>query len=244
VLNIDNGLSLFFPPVTPMIDLVSPAAAPPPGAAVLHTRCPEDALHLRDNRAPGLLVHAPLTPGEAADAARWLQGDPFLVRALLPPCADAVGAWMADLPGLEAAPWAAARIADAAKTLAQCTGVAQVRVTLGRTVQDECRRFHADHVRLRVVCTWAGPGTHYILPWDVDPAGLRWRGPDLDAANRTTLRPGATWQQAGPGDLLWIRGTGWTAGAEALIHRSPPIAALGLRRLFWRIDTPDACGCD
>ena len=37
-----------------------------------------------------------------------------------------------------------------------------VRLRLERITEDACRRFHADHVRLRLLCTYRGPGTEWL----------------------------------------------------------------------------------
>lgn len=92
---------------------------------------------------------------------------------------------------------------------------------------DACRKFHADHVSVRLIRTYAGAATQW-----------------LDARDAAALKAGAepdglTIRQLGTGDVALFKGRQW-APDGAIVHRSPPIAGTGQRRLVLVIDpAPD-----
>lgn len=77
-----------------------------------------------------------------------------------------------------------------------------------------CRRFHADQVRVRLLCTYVGPGTE-------------------ETAARV--------HRLGTGHVGLFKGLDW-APTSPVFHRSPPIAGTGDRRLLLVIDAADAAG--
>lgn len=108
-------------------------------------------------------------------------------------------------------------------------------VTLGVVSGDSCRRFHTDNVGLRLLCTYAGPGTEWV-PDDVA------RREHLGCSARCTAEASSS-QGAPPevrrlavGHVGVFKGELLAPGGGAIVHRSPPIAGTGLRRLFLRID--------
>ena len=96
------------------------------------------------------------------------------------------------------------------------------RLRVERIVDDGCRRFHADHVGYRLLCTYAGPGTECLPASAVDA-----RRP-VDGSNDHVLDPDAVWR-CEPGWVLLMRGT--TGSGPAQFHRSPPRDATGPRLL-------------
>ncbi len=96
------------------------------------------------------------------------------------------------------------------------------RLRVERIVDDGCRRFHADHVGSRMLCTYAGPGTECLPASAVDA-----RRP-ADGSNDHVLDPDAVWR-CEPGWVLLMRGT--TGSGPAQFHRSPPRDATGPRLL-------------
>lgn len=100
-----------------------------------------------------------------------------------------------------------------------------VRFRLERITHDSCRRFHVDHVVLRLLCTYVGPG-------------VQWRVADLGE--------GAPVYQAKAGDVALLKGgcyPGWQPEG-AVQHRSPPLSKLTkpTTRLLLTLDAPQACG--
>jgi hypothetical protein len=94
--------------------------------------------------------------------------------------------------------------------------VRHVRMRLETIVGNACRKIHADQTDVRLICTYVGPGTEFVL----DPSQ-----PDrLD-------RLEAGW-------IGLFKGRTYAVGHEPAYHRSPPIAGTGIRRLLVVIDTP------
>lgn len=105
------------------------------------------------------------------------------------------------------------------------TGMDAVRFRLERITHDSCRRFHVDHVVLRLLCTYVGPG-------------VQWRVADLGEE--------APVYQADAGAVALLKGgcyPGWQPEG-AVQHRSPPLSALAkpVTRLLLTLDAPQACG--
>ncbi|KQM98902.1 DUF1826 domain-containing protein [Sphingomonas sp. Leaf25] len=95
---------------------------------------------------------------------------------------------------------------------AALTGEDRLRVRLDVIDTDACRRFHADYVTLRLLCTYAGPGTQWC-----------------DADEPEAVRDVAT------GSVGVFKGR-LLLDPPSVLHRSPPIAATGGRRLMLVID--------
>lgn len=113
------------------------------------------------------------------------------------------------------------------------TGAEQLGVRLSVLATDMCPRFHVDRVLARLVVSYAGPGTEVL-----EHADRRWLG--HAAADRTDetsglMRGPAIRAPTGAGVLL--KGEAWP-GAEGrgAVHRSPAIAAHGLRRVVLTVE--------
>jgi hypothetical protein len=109
-------------------------------------------------------------------------------------------------------------LAQLVELLTDLTGVTEVGVRLRAQVNPMCPAFHVDHVPLRLVCTYLGPGTEYL-----DEAE---GGPLVDC--------GATWRrgvvcQAVRGDVVLLKGEGWPGNERrGAAHRSPAHTAMRL----------------
>ena len=77
---------------------------------------------------------------------------------------------------------------------------------------DACRRFHADYVPLRLLCTYVGPGTQWHR---------------CDRADRV--------EQLAAGEVAIFKGRD-ALDPPVLLHRSPPISRTGERRLLLVLD--------
>ena len=117
-------------------------------------------------------------------------------------------------------------LADDALNLAcryqRLSGTAEIRFRLEKVRHDSCRRFHVDHVPLRLLCTYTGPG-------------VQWKHADSEIIHDTP----ACWITLLKGRLY----PGWSTKG-AVLHRSPPISDLPVpvTRLLLTLDHPDACG--
>lgn len=114
-------------------------------------------------------------------------------------------------------PTLAADIADLARRFAGLTGVETVRIRLERIENDACRRFHADYTDIRLVTTYAGPGTEVRESTAADAPVRRMRA----------------------GEIGLFKGRLYPGEPPVLLHRSPPLAGSGRARLVLVIDTPE-----
>ena len=100
--------------------------------------------------------------------------------------------------------------------------------TLG---DDGCRRFHVDLCRLRLLCTYRGPGTEWLDHDQVDRHALTSHQP-----NEAILRHGQP-NRLAPFQIAVLKGERFPGNAGlGLVHRSPPIAGTGTVRVLVCID--------
>jgi hypothetical protein len=168
--------------------------------------------------------HVPLVvePGTAPDAP-WV--DELLRRA--------PDAWHASGPAdtiayaLPDAPEPLrAIIADLASRFAALIGTHHVSVRVEGVTGNACTRMHADYTDVRLIQTLAGPGTEYLV--GDDPSAPTQQLP----TGHIGLFKGRTYPGAGPGRHA------------PCLHRSPPIAGSGVRRLVLVIDTAGPAGLE
>ncbi|MFK8048615.1 MAG: DUF1826 domain-containing protein [Halioglobus sp.] len=98
------------------------------------------------------------------------------------------------------------------------------------TDRDNCRRFHVDRRRLRLLCTYQGPGTEWLTEEQVDRVALAGCLP-----NSAVVRFGQPSRFA----RFWVgimkgdpENEGW-----GLVHRSPPIEGSGQVRVLFCLDS-------
>lgn len=123
------------------------------------------------------------------------------------------------------------------RLFARLSGAASVRASLALFGTDKCRKFHADHRPLRLVCTYVGPGTECVDDAWIDRSALGKPDPSIELANaRIVRRPGLV-QRALTGDVVLLKGERHPENeGRGAVHRSPPIAHVGLRRLVLTLD--------
>jgi Protein of unknown function (DUF1826) len=127
---------------------------------------------------------------------------------------------MPDLPRL------AAEVHFWSEVLADLTGCEQVGVRLARVESAMCPRFHVDQLTVRVVSTFWGSGTEYLVEEDVDRRWLGHAAPGVEGEARGVLRAGARVRRAQAGDVLLLKGEAWPGNAgRGAVHRSPPASA-------------------
>ena len=107
----------------------------------------------------------------------------------------------------------------------------KVTVRLETTDTDGCRRFHTDRTNLRLLCTYRGPGTEWLMEEQVD-RDAQYAG----ASNEDILRYGEP-SQLQPFWVGILKGTAYPGNADqGLVHRSPPIANSGHVRVLFCLD--------
>lgn len=122
-------------------------------------------------------------------------------------------------------------------------GTRHLHGNLAVIAHDKCRKFHTDYVTVRLLCTYAGPGTEWIRNEDVVRHNLARTDVDVEAANQSVLRAPDVVNHCPTGDVLLLKGDLFDGnhGAGA-VHRSPPIKQHGLHRLLFKLDE-QPCGC-
>ena len=162
------------------------------------------------------VLHRILSPGIAI--ALWHRPSPWPEGLALPDLSllletgpEEAEAVIAAAAGAAFPPAVTADAAGLARRLAAIIGARRLRIRLERVTGDACTRFHADHLTLRLLVTYAGPGTE----WRTVPDGPVRRVP--------------------AGSVAVLKGLRLMAEPQ-ILHRSPPIAARGLRRLFLAVD--------
>lgn len=171
-------------------------------------------------------------PAQIADfaSALLIQGEPLaqsmtlqLAEADAQPNLDGLVAQYADLPGQ------AAFLADVSWLVQAFACLLDARrVGLRLRVLDKamCPRYHVDHVPLRLITSYAGPGSE----WLEEGAMLRSRLGDARA------EPEQPCQQLQAGHVALAKGEKWQGNeGRGLIHRSPQPPA-GQRRLLLTLD--------
>ena len=172
----------------------------------------EEWSHIRERDCPIVIEHRQAPLG-ARDIGRLLDEAPFTRRAE-GGLAD-VGAALVDLP--EAL---AEDVADLTARFMTLMQVNAVRVRLEGITTNACWKVHADHTDVRLITTYAGPGTDYA-PHGTDPDG------DTCCLERVPT-----------GAVALFKGRTFADDHAPCFHRSPPVGDSGERRLVVVIDTP------
>jgi hypothetical protein len=107
----------------------------------------------------------------------------------------------------------------------------EVTLRLLTTADDDCRRFHFDRTRLRLLCTYRGPGTEWLTDAQVDRDAQR-----NGAANHRIVRFGEP-ERFEPFWAGILKGDAYPGNAGGgLMHRSPQIAGSGQTRVLFCLD--------
>lgn len=142
------------------------------------------------------------------------------------------------LAGFAHGDWREWMLEDLARRVADFRRIAQtnaVRVIFGAVRGDQCRKFHTDRLRLRLITTYAGPGTQWVTEAGVRRVALVAPAACPEQANREIVKHERFVRNARAGDVLLMKGA-WN-GSHGLVHRSPPIEAARLLRLVLVVST-------
>jgi hypothetical protein len=122
------------------------------------------------------------------------------------------------------------------------SGVSRFRLFFGAIRNDQCRKFHVDYLRLRLVTTYAGPGTEWLPDEAVNRSALADTSDPLrgdaplgdrsDEANQRIVNDALKIRKALTGDVVLLKGAHFGAGShDAAVHRSPPIEGAQITRV-------------
>lgn len=156
-----------------------------------------------------LVIEERAVPISDSDIEPLLAKAPFALRAEGE--LDGLAAQLAELPD--------ALIADMlalADRFAELTEKSSLRVRLEGVTTNACKKIHADFTDVRLIATYAGPGTDYAPHGDGD----------------------CCLERVSTGAVALFKGRLFGEGHEPCLHRSPPIEGSGTARLVLVIDTP------
>ncbi len=123
-----------------------------------------------------------------------------------------------------------ADLAQMVSLYARLSGCSAVFVRLEAVAGDASARFHVDWLGLRLLVSYAGPGTQYLPEWAVDRDALL-TNPDGVCRDVNAIA------QVPTGAVALFKGSGY-AGQTGFgaVHRSPPLSAGTERRLVFVIN--------
>lgn len=111
------------------------------------------------------------------------------------------------------------------------SGSTRLRLRLEGLIEAGCPRFHTDQVALRLLCTYAGPGTEWLALGGGGPAAAAL--PQDDAELPAGLVP----HTLAPWDVALLKGERWPGLTQGgCIHRSPRQRGGDERRIVFCID--------
>lgn len=134
------------------------------------------------------------------------------------------------------ASWLQKDIDSLLQLFSEFTGSERVRVQFHAVQSDQCRKYHIDNLRYRMITTYAGPGTEYVPETYVNRHALERSFGDHTSANRAIVRDERFVFRACPGDVLLMKGLGASPKMGA-VHRSPPIEGTRARRVVLVLST-------
>jgi hypothetical protein len=134
--------------------------------------------------------------------------------------------------------WLTMDIAILLARLAHLADARRLRVSFGAVRTDQCRKFHVDYVRYRLVTTYVGPGTEWVPDEAVRREALD-HPPDCPCdANKEIVREASAIRHAVPGEVIVMKGARHPNHRGA-VHRSPPIEGTGRVRVVLIASTVD-----
>lgn len=119
------------------------------------------------------------------------------------------------------------------KLFKQITEATSFKLFFATVNTDMCKKFHTDINDLRLLCTYTGPGTLFLLEESNAEKQL-----SLNGDNPKIPKVQNKMAQVPTGDIAIIKGAIYPkAGTTACTHRSPSVEETKQTRLVLRIDT-------
>ncbi|MEO1266697.1 MAG: DUF1826 domain-containing protein [Myxococcota bacterium] len=134
--------------------------------------------------------------------------------------------------------WLATDISILLSRFATFVDASRLSVRFGAIRTDQCRKFHVDNVRYRLITTYVGPGTQWVPDNAVHRGALSRPSKDPNDANTKIVEHASAIRQAKAGDVLVMKGERHTNQSGA-VHRSPPIECSGDIRVVLVVTTVD-----
>lgn len=132
--------------------------------------------------------------------------------------------------------WLLTDITALAREFAQLTSSARFRLAFGPVASDQCRKFHCDFIRVRMITSYLGPGTEWMPDEAVRREVLDAPPECPEDANREIVRDPSLVRRARAGDVLLLKGERYPT-RRPVVHRSPPIEASGQVRVVLALTT-------
>ena len=185
----------------------------------------------------------PLPPSVAEALEEVAEGEVFEHKAMVDVAELDLSELLQSVSNPIALPFLTKDITSILVDFSTALGRRHLHAHLAVVADDKCRKFHTDHVTIRLLCTYAGPGTEWINGEDVVRKNLARTDVDLETANRSVLRVPDAVHHCGAGDLLLLKGEAFEGNRGfGAVHRSPPVSSHATRRLLFKIDD-QPCGC-
>lgn len=213
-----------------------------PSDVVVADGAPGLAEVLREGVAVAICPRA-LDPALLEVAASFARSATMSVRRTLAPADPAsVLACVGEVPPGELRDALAADIELLGTLYATLTRRRHLHFELAVVSDASCPKFHSDAIGLRLLCTYAGPGTEWVPGHEAVHPEIGLLGRSLDAHNAAIVPRASAIRRASAGDVIILKGDGWPGHAgRGAVHRSPALAP-GERRLVLKIDAED-CAC-
>lgn len=201
------------------------------------------AIHLRSVNLV-LWKRGPLA-GPSPAVEQWLvrlaEGPVVVREATIAPTPEGVTALFEGIAQHPGRDWLHRDMVALGKAFADVMKTNAVRMQLAVVASDRCRKFHADFVTVRGLCTYVGPGTEWVEETALDRtlAGPAPEGMSTAESNGRIVRDASGIHGVSRGTLALLKGSAYTGNAmRGLVHRSAPIEAEGRRRLVLKVDVP------
>lgn len=232
-------------PVVPSI----PALYPLPASSVRSGGCPSVLTQIADPVLQLVCGERELPEGLSAALFDWVISKEEGVERLLSSAEDeaatrdALAALLHGLPERHRL-WLERDIVSLLRIFRDIAPRTQVRFFFGPVRSDRCRKFHADYVDHRLICTYLGPGTEWVPSEWVNRAALRNPPARFEEANAAIVPDSAAVQHARAGEVLLMKGEK-SAPGRGLVHRSPPVEAKNATRVVLILSTESTNdGCE
>lgn len=126
-------------------------------------------------------------------------------------------------------------ITDLLDLFSGVTNASNYRLFFATVSSNMCKKFHTDINDLRMLCTYAGPGTLWLTEDNVNRDAE-----DCCDDDACLVIDESRVQQADTGAVIVLKGAIYPKeGTNPILHRSPTIEESGERRVLLRIDTDE-----